>query len=100
MLPQEIPPGLLVTVPYPFPGLTTARVTIKVAVTVLGPFIVTIQVLPLELSHPVQVVGADAAVRVTTVPMLKSYPQVLPQFIPDGELVIVTLLPPTLVTVS
>ena len=77
----------------------TVRVSIKVAVTPLDPFIVTIQVLPLELSHPDHVVGLDVAVRVTTVPMLKSLAHVLPHVMPEGALVTVMLSPPILVTV-
>ena len=74
--PQLIPEGLEVTVPLPVPALLTVRVKrcrVKVAVTDLDAFMVTEQVVPETVSHPLQPVKVDpvagVAVRVTTVPL-------------------------------
>ena len=75
--PQLIPAGELVTVPVPVPVRLTVSVRlsdVKVALTVLAPLMVTLQVLPLNESHPFQVVNVElasgVAVSVTTVPLL------------------------------
>jgi hypothetical protein len=70
---------LEVTVPSPMPrGLDLLTVSVnlckaKVAVTVLAPFMVTVQVGPDTVSHPVQPLCRDPAaaiaVSVTTVPV-------------------------------
>ncbi len=83
MAPQLIWLGLAgleveVTVPSPMPkGLALVTVSakrsrLKVAVTDLAAFMVTVQVVPEAVSHPLQPAKAEptagAAVRVTTVP--------------------------------
>jgi len=101
---QLIPAGALVTVPVPVPLNFTLSIgdepTLKVAVTELSPFKVTVQVLapPQAPSHPANVApAAGSAVRVTWVPALKVPTQTWPQFMPAGLLVIVpTPLPPIL----
>jgi len=69
---------LEVTVPLPLRSLVfwTVRVDlcrVKVAVTDLAAFMVTVQVAPETVSHPLQLVKLDpvagVAVRVTTVPL-------------------------------
>ena len=64
------------TVPLPVPALLTVRVTpcvLKVAVTERDAFMVTVQLEPETVSHPLQLPKveplAGAAVRVTTVPL-------------------------------
>jgi len=91
--PQEIPFGLLVTVPVPVPSLLTLSVNVwvaKLAVTAFGPSTVTTQFpIPEQTPlHPAKIEKvAGMAVRVATVPPLKNVLQVAPQEIPAGWLV-------------
>jgi len=75
----------------------------KVAVTEVAAFIVTLQVPVPVQPPPLQPVNvepaAGAAVRVTTVPVVKEVEQVAPQEMPAGTLVTAPLPPPDLVTV-
>jgi hypothetical protein len=106
---QEIPPGELVTVPDPEPAVVTVSVCStgdagwNVAVTDWSVFIVTVQVPAPEQPPPDQPANAEpesgAAVSVTCVPSLNTLEQVLPQSIPDGELVTAPEPEPFLVTV-
>src|SRR5438445_3340336 len=103
--PQEIPAGALVTVPTPAPDLVTLSAKddcMKVAVTEVAAFIVTLQV-PVPVQPPLQPVkvepAAGAAVKVTTVPVVKAVEHVAPQEIPAGLLVTVPLPAPALETV-
>jgi hypothetical protein len=104
--PQEMPAGVLVTVPAPLPDLVTVRVKVfsaKVAVTERAALIVTVQVL-VPVQAPLQPVKvepvAGAAVKVTMVPAVNEAEQVVPQEMPAGLLVTVPLPAPALVTVS
>src|SRR5207247_665997 len=105
--PQEIPAGLLVTVPVPAPVLLTVSgklCTAKGAVTVVAALTVTVQVPVLEQLPPLQPVkvepAAGAAVKVTAVPLEYAAAQVAPQEIPAGLLVTVPVPAPVLLTVS
>jgi hypothetical protein len=87
LLPQLIPGP--VTVPFPQPPFLMESVLytrVKVAVTFLFWFMVTVQVFPLVLSHPDQLVNDElvlgVAVRVTAVPPARFKEQMLPQLIP------------------
>src|SRR5437588_2390163 len=75
----------------------------KVAVTACAALIVTLQVPVPVQPPPLQPVNvepaAGAAVRVTTVPVVKEVEQVAPQEMPAGTLVTAPLPPPDLVTV-
>src|SRR5206468_86621 len=105
--PQEIPAGVLVTVPLPAPDLVTVSVgavdSTMAAVNEVGAVIVT-GLVPVPVPPPLQPVkvapAAGAAVRVTTVPVVKAVEQVAPQEIPAGLLVTVPLPEPALETVS
>jgi len=76
--PQLIPPSLEVTVPLlRIPVLLTERVKVfrlKLAVTARAVLMVTLQVVPKTVSHPLQPAkvepAAGVAVRVTVVPLL------------------------------
>ena len=75
--PQLIPLGLEVTVPLPGPDLETVSVkgnSVKVGVTDLDAFIVTLQFAPETESQPLHVSNLDPAsgdaVRVNAVPVL------------------------------
>jgi hypothetical protein len=102
--PQSIPAGEEVTVPVPVPVLVTERLKVcrvKLALTDLAASMVTIQFpTPLQTpDHPVKVeFAAGAAVKVTTVPLLKGNEQVAPQLIPAGEEVTVPVPFPVLAT--
>ena len=76
----------------------------KVAVTEVAAVIVTVQVpVPVQPAplQPVKVEpAAGAAVRVTTVPLVKEVEQVAPQAMPAGALVTVPAPAPALVNVS
>jgi hypothetical protein len=105
--PQEIPAGALVTVPIPAPLELTVNVkvcSVNVAVTVVTAPSVTAQVPVPAQPPPLQPVNvepaAGAAVRVTTVPVVKAVEQVAPQAMPAGALVTVPLPLPALATVS
>src|SRR5579872_2645140 len=91
---QEIPAGLLLTVPVPVPANVTesAKVVtevLKVAVTALAAVMVTLQV-PVPEQAPLQPAKVDpaaaVAVRVTGVPLAKLALQVLGQVMPAGLL--------------
>src|SRR5947209_11502856 len=106
LAPKDIPACELVTVPLPAPDLVTVRAKddwMKVAVTEVAAFIVTLQVPVPVQPPPLQPVNvepaAGAAVRVTTVPVVKEVEQVAPQEMPAGTLVTAPLPPPDLVTV-
>jgi hypothetical protein len=105
--PQEMPAGLLVTVPEPAPALLTVRVkdgTANVAVTVVAAFSVTVQVPVPEQPPPLQPEkvepAAGVAVKVTAVPLAYAAMHVAPQEIPAGLLVTVPIPEPVLFTVS
>jgi hypothetical protein len=105
--PQEMPAGELVTVPLPAPALDTVSakdVCMNAAVTEVAAFIVTAQVPVPVQPPPLQPVkvepAAGAAVRVTTVPLVKEVEQVAPQEMPVGALVTVPLPAPDFITVS
>ena len=75
-MPHVIPVGVLVTVPLPVPAFVTvsAKVgTSKVAVTAVGPEIVTVQAAVPEQPPPLQPLKIDpesgVAVSVTAVPL-------------------------------
>ena len=80
VLPQEIPVGVLVTVPLPAPALVTVSAKdegkVNVAVTDVAAFIVTTQVpVPAQPPplHPLNVAPVvGVAVKVTTVPLMKA----------------------------
>jgi hypothetical protein len=103
--PQEMPAGLLVTVPAPAPDLLTVSVkdcSVNVAVTAVAAFSVTVQVPVPEQPPPLQPVkvepAAGVAVRVTAVPTVNEAEQVAPHEMPAGALVTVPLPVPVLVT--
>jgi hypothetical protein len=107
--PQEMPAGALVTVPLPVPDFVTVSAkevvgNVNVAVTEVAALIVTVHVPVPAQPPPLQPVNVDpaagAAVRVTTVPLVKACEQVEPQEMPAGALVTVPLPFPDFVTVS
>src|SRR5664280_2035867 len=79
-------------------------IRLKVAVTVVSPFRATVHEPEPEQPPPDQPPkrepAAGAAVRVTLVPELKAWAQVLPQSIPTGALVTEPLPAPDLLTLS
>src|SRR2546425_10712346 len=93
-----MPAGLLVTVPAPAPALETVstRAGVKVAVTVVAPEIVTVQLPVPEQPPPVQPPKAEpaagAAVSVTAAPLAKLAAQGAPQVIP-ARLVVTVPVP-------
>jgi hypothetical protein len=109
VLGQEMPAGLLVTVPaVPVPASVTVSANccgVNVAVTDSAAFMSIVQKLvPLHSTLPVQPVNVlplfGVAVNVTTAPPLKFAEHVLGQRIPDGLLDTVPLPVPASVTVS
>ena len=106
--PQEMPAGVLVTVPVPVPDLVTVSAKedgkVNVAVTDVAALSVTVQALvpvhppPLQPENVAPVAGV--AVKVTTVPVVNAVEQVAPQAIPAGALVTVPVAFPAFVTVS
>ena len=88
--------GVSVAVPPP-------PLVLKVAVTALAALMVTEHV-PVPVQAPDQLANAEpvpaAAVSVTTVPLAKLAPQVVPQLIPAGLLVTVPVPVPAFVTVN
>jgi hypothetical protein len=107
VVPQEIPEGVLVTVPVPVPLLDTARVkgpgfAVKFALTDFAASMVTLQA-PVPLHAPLQPANVEpesgAAVKLTTVPLEKFDKHVVPQEIPEGVLVTVPAPVPLLATV-
>jgi hypothetical protein len=107
VVPQEIPFGVLLTLPLPRPPFATVRVTVgrnlKTAPTVLTADMVTEHV-PVPLHAPDQPakVESDAglATSFTTKPEVKLAEQVEPQLIPDCELDTVPEPVPLRVTVN
>jgi hypothetical protein len=105
--PQEMPAGELVTAPEPFPDFVTVSVKddcMKVAVTEVAAFIVTVQEPVPVQPPPLQPVNVDpaaaAAVRVTDVPLVNEAEQVAPHEMPAGALITVPLPAPALDTVK
>ena len=107
VVPQEIPEGVLVTVPVPVPLLDTVRVTgpafpVKVAPTDLAASMVTLQA-PIPVQAPLQPAKVEpesaVAVEFTTAPLSKFAEHVGPQEIPAGELATVPVPVPPFVTV-
>jgi hypothetical protein len=105
--PQEIPAGLLVTVPVPAPVLlneSRSGAWSKVAVTALSVSVFTVQVPPVPEHAPPQPANVDplagTAVRVTLPPTPNAAEQLEPQSIPAGSLVTVPLPAPALSTES
>ena len=105
--PQEMPAGLLVTVPAPAPDLVTVSVKdcrANVAVTEVAAFSATVQVPVPEQPPPVQPAkvepAAGVAVRVTAVPPANAAEHVAPQEMPAGLLVTVPVPAPLGLTVS
>jgi hypothetical protein len=107
VVPQEIPEGVLVTVPAPVPLLATVRVkgpefAVKFALTDFAASRDTLQA-PVPLQAPLQPAKVDpesgVAVKLTTVPLSKSAEQLEPQEIPAGVLVTVPVPVPLFVTV-
>ncbi len=99
-----MPAGELVIVPDPVRVTVSVRLSeVNVAVTVLAPLMVTLQVLPRLESQPLQLVNVEfpsgVAVRVTAVPLLYAKEHVAPQLIPLGELLTVPPPVPFLLTV-
>jgi len=104
--PHEMPVGELVTVPLPVPAFVTARVngcSANVAVTEVAAVIVVVHV-PVPVQAPLQPVkvepAAGVAVNVTADPLVNACEHVAPQEMPDGELVMLPLPVPDLVTLS
>ena len=104
---HESPVGLLVTLPVPLPDLANVTVRVvtsaaKFAVTLRALSMLTLQVLLEPAQAPPQPLKmlpvAACAVSVTAVPAAKLAEQVLPQLIPDGELLTVPVPVPWLVT--
>jgi len=107
VVPQEIPEGVLVTVPVPAPLLATVRVkspglAVKFALTDFAASMVTLQA-PVPLQAPLQPAnvepGSGVAVKLTAVPLAKSAEQLAPQAIPGGELATVPVPVPLFVSV-
>ncbi len=103
---QEIPAGLLVTVPPPEPASVTVNAkpdALNVAVTDSTAFIVTTQ-LPVPLQAPLQPANVEpefaVSVNVTCAPLAKFAEQVLGHKIPEGLLDTVPLPVPASVTVN
>jgi hypothetical protein len=105
--PQEIPEGVLVTVPVPVPFLVTVRVkgpgfAVKFALTDFAASMVTLQA-PVPLQAPPQPANVEpesgATVKLTTVPLSKFAEQLEPQEIPGGELATVPVPVPLFATV-
>ena len=107
VVPQEIPEGVLVTVPVPGPLLATVRVkgpgfAVKFALTDFAASIVTLHA-PVPLQTPLQPANVEpesgVAVKFTTAPLSKFAEHVGPQEIPAGELATVPVPVPPFVTV-
>src|SRR6185312_14623895 len=107
VVPQEIPGGVLVTVPVPVPLLATVRekgpgLAVKFALTDFAASMVTLHA-PVPLQAPLQPAKVEpesgVAVKFTTAPLSKFAEHVSPQDIPAGELVTVPVPVPLFVTV-
>jgi hypothetical protein len=105
---QEIPAGVLVTVPVPLPASVTVKVKfvadlVNVAVTVVAAVTVTTHV-PVPSHGALQPANvepvAGAAVKVTAVPLAKFALQVDGQVIPAGTLLTVPVPVPASATVN
>ena len=95
------------TVPNPDLDTVSGYVCVwilNVAVTLLVSFMVTLQVVPMTESHPLQPKKieslAAAGVRVTLMPELKLALQFVPQLIPSGMLVTIPVPVPDLLMLS
>lgn len=105
--PQLMPAGELLTVPVPVPALLTVSVCVaeteleNVAVADRLLLTGTVQV-PVPEQAPLQPAKVDpasaTAVSVTEVPAVKLALQLVPQLMPDGELLTVPLPEPALTT--
>jgi len=102
-----MPDGALETAPVPLPDFVTVSMKagkLNAAVTDVAALIVTVQLLAVPVQAPLQPVNveptAGAAVRVTAVPDVNEVEHVVPQLMPAGELEIVPLPVPALLTVS
>jgi hypothetical protein len=100
---QLIPAGVLETVPVPSPDRVTLNTppAVNVALTVIFPVIVTVQVMPEHpppLKPPKVKFAPGVALRVTLVPDAKLAVHVVGQLIPAGALVTVPV--PVFVTVN
>jgi hypothetical protein len=107
VVPQEIPEGVLVTVPVPVPLLETVSVkdpafALKFALTDFAASMVTLHA-PVPVQAPLHPANVEpesgVAVRFTTVPLSKFAEQVEPQEIPAGELATIPVPVPLFVTV-
>jgi hypothetical protein len=107
VVPQEIPEGVLATVPVPVPLLATVRVkgpgfAVKFALTDFAASMVTLQG-PVPVQAPPQPANVEpesgAAVKLTTVPLSKFAEQLGLQEIADGELATLPVPVPLFVTV-
>ena len=104
-VPQEIPLGLLVTVPVPVPDLLTVNwCVLGMAVNVADTLALPVRVqAPLPEQSPPQLTNdepaAAAAFKATEVPASNWFEQVPPQLMPAGVEVTVPLPVPCLVTV-
>jgi hypothetical protein len=105
-VPQEMPVGVLVTVPVPVPDFVIESAkdgNVNVAVTEAAVFIVTAHVPVPVQPPPLQPVNvepaAGVAVNVTAVPLAKAAEHVVPQETPVGALVTVPVPVPALLTV-
>lgn len=83
---------------------TLALICANVAVTLFAAVIVTVHVVAVDVSQPLQpmklVPTAETAVKVTDAPGASVTVQVVPQVMPSGALVTVPLPDPALMTVS
>jgi len=107
---QDIPLGLLVTVPTPGPPIVTVSViggvgavAVKVVVTVWLAFMTTVQIGPLSMQPaPLQLVNVEPSegttLSVTIAPLSKSVSQLDPHEIPLGSLLTVPVPVPALST--
>ena len=103
-VPQEIPLGLLVTVPVPVPDLLTVNRFVGIALNVADTPAVSVTVqAPLPEQAPPQLTNdepaAAAAFKATEVPGSNWFEQIAPQLMPAGVEVTVPLPVPCLVTV-
>jgi hypothetical protein len=92
-VPQEIPAGLDVTLPVPLPLFVNARLywRLKVTVTLAAAVMLTVQLVPLVLVHPLKLTNREPAsaiaLSVTDVPLSNGCVcemQAAPQEIPAG----------------
>ena len=102
--PQEMPLGLLVTVPVPVPDLLAANWCVGTVLNIADTLALSVTVqAPLPEQAPPQLTNdepaAAAAFKATEVPALNWFEQVAPQSIPAGVEVTVPLPVPCLVTV-